>query len=431
MKNLLIASLLCLMFVPVNAGPAKKEDKKEAQPWASELGLKAFESEHYRLVTDEWPDLAREYLRVLEAEWPLLVAFFGKQPELKDGNRLVVNYLSTQELWQQKLKEDNVAIPFGAGGYYTPQTSAVYFYTQPTVYNTRQLMIHEAMHQFHYLACCNNKNPADNWYIEGIVEHFSRHHWNDQTLQLGAIPLVTLANYPKKALDIFSQEDYSLATMIDSSRQSSRPEQWALVRYLKTAEDGKHLKAWDKLRKKLDAGGTGKDYFRKYLGDPSKLQPKIHKWLEDQQEPFVYLWNEWDPRAVNEVVGWGTVTSGIASRTDIDTISASVTPPTEGDWMGGVLLDYVSNEDYTVGHVRSNGKYSITRMTKSGWRRLRSGSYEKSASGMFTVKAVRDLKGDVEYWINGTLAETIPVNGKRMGLCLEGCRLSFTDLKWE
>ncbi|MHC4840464.1 MAG: hypothetical protein ACYTDT_05805 [Planctomycetota bacterium] len=431
MRKLSVALLLLFVIAPVDAGSDNKKKPDEVAPSASKLGLKAYESEHYRLETDANKIIAQEYLNIMEAEWPQLVEFFEKKPQLAKNQKLVVNFLTTQQLWHKKLKEDGVGIPFGAGGYYTPQTSAVYFYRQPTVYNTRQLLIHEVMHQFHYLACCNNRKPADVWYIEGIVEHLSRHNWNGEMLELGAVPLVTLANYPKQALKLFKQEDYSLAGMVDSTRQSARPEQWALVHYLLTEQSGKYLSGWDKLRSKLDQHQKAGKWFRKFIGDPAKLQPKILKWLEEEQEPFVYLWNEWEARGFDEVTGWAKVTSGIATREDVDMVSCHVDVPKTGAWAGGILLDYVDNKDYTVGHIRSNGEYTISRMTINGWARMRSGKYNKAAGQKLKLKAKRIESGDVEYWVNDKLIETIPVNGKRMGFCLENCRLVFTGLDWQ
>ncbi|MEE9311714.1 MAG: hypothetical protein V3V10_04805 [Planctomycetota bacterium] len=440
MKNLTITlSLLLFLAVPVGADSAEdatKPEVKKTRASTSKLGLTAYESDHYRLETDADKSVADEYLKIVESEWPQLVEFFGKEPKLRKRQKLRIYYLTTQELWHAKFKEDGVGIPFGAGGYYTPKTSAVYFYRQPTVYNTRQLLIHEVMHQFHYLACCKNRSPKNTWYTEGIVEHLSRHNWNGETLEMGAVPLVTLADYPAKALQLFEHKDYSLADMVNNVRESARPEAWALVHYIYSAEEGRYLVGWNKFRSKMDAGSHAKDWFKRLVASPDGLQPKIKKWLKEEQEPFKYLWNEWEARGFDEVIGWAdNITAGIVCRENIDNISCTMSVPEKGDWAGGILLDYVNNKDYTVGHIRSNGNYTVSRMTQNGWAIMRTGKGMKAINGKIVLRAVRKKKtkkddGGVEYWVQGKLIETIPVNGKQMGYCLENGRLTFTGLDW-
>ena len=416
------AALVALLLV---WQPAVADEK----PRDSSLTLQFYESEHYRLQTDIDKSSAEEYLRVLEAAWPQYEEFFGAAPRLKKDEKLVVNFLKTGAEWETKLTEDGVAVPKGAGGYYWPGTRATYLFVQPTLYNTRQLLIHEAMHQFHYLARCKNVSPKDTWYIEGIVEDFSRHYWDGEKLTPAVVPFCSLANYPKAALEAFSDKDYDLAGMINGDRTSSRAEQWALVRFLREAEEGKYLKGWKLLATKLDGGQSARNVFKKIFGDPAKLQPGILEWLKTQQEPFVPVWNEWQGQSANAVTGTSNVTSACRARDDATELSAALQVP-QGDWKGGLLIGFEDAENYTVALLNSGGGFSVNQRINKGWNVLKRGNAPAAQDGEYHLKAVRE-GGKITFTVNETEIGSFELKGKKLGVCLENCTLRFTNIAWK
>lgn len=394
---------------------------------AQAAGLPAFTSEHYTLHTDAPEDVAREYSRVMELCWPKFEEFFGAAPKLKKGEKLAVYFTETQQGWLDQMKAHNVAIPVGAGGYYNPGNRTVYLWKQPTHYTSRQLLIHEIMHQFHYLACCNNVGPKDVWYIEGIVEQTSRHYWDGKNLTLGVIPFCSLEDYPRLALELFSRDDYDLHAMVTSARESTRPEQWALVRFLMLADEGKHAKNWAKLCKKLDSGQSAKNTFKSTIGDPKQLQPQIRDWLKTQQEPFVPVWNEWQGQGDDAVIGTSGVTSACRTRADATEIGATIVPP-EGTWKGGLLV-YESGDEYSVALLNSGGGFSINRRANNAWTVLASGT-APAHEGSYRLKAVRDGE-EVTISANDVVLARLPIQGSKLGVCLENCTLRFTDIQWK
>lgn len=418
-----IAALMVLLLAVEPAANAADEAPKD-----SSLALTYHATEHYRLGTDADAATVAEYKLVLEACWPLFEAFFGGAPRLKKDAKLDVFFLTTQAGWQTKMKEDGVGVPAGAGGYYNPGNKTVYLWKQPTLYTTRQLLIHEAMHQFHYLACCNNVGPKDVWYIEGIVEHMSRHYWDGKKLTLGVIPFCSLEDYPRLALEAFSHDGYDLNAMVNSARESTRPEQWALVRYLMLADEGKHAKNWAKLCKKLDGGQSAKNTFKSTIGDPNKLQPQIRKWLGTQQEPFVPVWNEWQGQGSNAVTGTSTVTSACRTRDDADQISATLTVP-DGSWKGGLLI-FESGESYTVALLNDGGGFSINQRANSAWTVLKTGQAPAAGEGRYRLSAVREAK-EVTISANDTVLARLPIAGSKLGVCLENCTLAFSSIEWK
>ncbi|MCC6466029.1 MAG: hypothetical protein IT463_11880 [Planctomycetes bacterium] len=390
--------------------------------------VRTVDSTHYRLVTDSPDDTAREYSTVLELAWPLMKEFFGGEPGLKKDERLRVSFMETQEGWHQQLRADGVEIPVGAGGYYWPGTRTVYLYRQPTLYNSRQLLLHEAMHQFHFIASCRNESPKDTWYIEGLVEHLSRHYWDGKNLTLGVIPTGTLENYPAKALDLMEAKDYRLGDMIDGARASARPEQWALVRYLALTDDARRQKAWQKLRKNLDAGQQARQCFRQCLGDPKELQPKIVEWLRTQQEPFVPVWNEWQGAGPDALWGTSAVTSAARLRADAKGITATMLVP-EGSYKGGLLLGYADNSEYTVMLLDHNGSFSVNRRNADQWKVLLTGrAPAPTAAGLRKLEAVRTATG-YALTVDGTPLGEVECPEGKLGVALENCTLRFTEVK--
>jgi len=395
-------------------------------PRDSAVALKYFETEHYRLGTDTDAARAEEYKLVLEACWPLFEEFFGAAPKLKKGERLDVFFLETQEGWQTKMKEDGVGVPVGAGGYYSPGNRTVYLWKQPTVYTSRQLLIHEVMHQFHYLACCNNVGPKDVWYIEGVVEHLSRHYWDGQKLTLGVVPFCSLEDYPRLALELFSRDDYDLGAMISGERASARPEQWALVRYLLLEGDAKQ---WHALRKKLDGGQEARNVFRKHFGDPAKLQPKIKDWLATQREPFVWVWNEWQGQGPNAVMGWAATSYSMCrSRENAASMAADVKIG-QGNWQGGVLAYIKDTTDYAFFMIDQAGAWIVTR-GGDAWSTMASGKVEPRAEGSYRLKAER-AGAALKLSIDGAEVASIELPESPMGVCLRNSTLHFAGIEWK
>lgn len=412
--------VLCLCVVPAGANEELQDE--------GGLKLAYFESEHYRLGTNIDEATSKEYSQVLEAMWPLLVEYFDDEPKLRKNERLTVYFLDSRESWRAKLNEDGVAIPVGAGGYYWPGNKCVYLFRQPTLYNSRQLLIHEAMHQFHFLAKCNNTGPKDEWYTEGLVEYLSRHYWDGEKLTLGVVPFCSLADYPKKALDLFDMADYDFAGMITSERASARPEQWALVRYLITEGD---KKKWAGLAKKLDGGQDARNNFKKYFGEADKLKPKVHEWLKTQQEPFIPVWNEWQGRGPDACMGTApTSYSMCRTRADADSIAADVLIPKEGNWQGGVLVYFDSTDDYAMFMINQSGDWLVTRGGKS-WSTSASGKVETPKSeGSYRLKAVRE--GDsIKLHIDNAEVGAVELPKSPMGICLRNCTLEFRKIEWK
>ncbi|KAA0213658.1 hypothetical protein EDM80_07750 [bacterium] len=399
-----------------------------AQPAAGKL--RSTETEHYLFQSDCEPAVHDEYARVIEAAWQPMKEFFGAEPRLKKGERLKVYFFEKEPDWAEQIRKDGAAVPSGAGGYYWPTSRSVYLWRQPTVYYSRQLLIHEVIHQFHFLARCNNTGPKDTWYTEGIAEYLSRHMWDGQTLTLGALPLISQENYAEQALQIFGEKDYDFKAFVFSERQSARPEQWAFVRYLHHAEKGAIKKKWEQIARRLDQGESSRNIFKSVFGDPKALGTKVHEWLKTEQEPFKPVFLEWEGVAPGVLKGWSGVTTLCRTSGDAASLSASLQVP-PGDWIGGLLLHFESTSDYTVALVKSSGTVSINRRVQESWKVLHSAAAPaRQSPDRLSLKAERGL-GGVTFTVDGVSFGPFDLPGRKLGLCLENCNLTFSDVTWK
>lgn len=413
-------SFLIALAASVSA-PTTATAQHKAGTDADSARMVTLTGDHYTLHSD-YPEAERkEALKVLEACWEPFEDFFGKAPRLKKDERLHIWLFLNQRDWGEKIASDGGGIPTGAGGYYWPTSKAVYLWKQPTLYNTRQLLIHEAAHQFHYLACCNNTNPKDTWYIEGIAESISRHHWDGEKLTLMTIPMVSLADFPRRASELMGADDYDFDAFLRSDRASTRPEQWAVVRYLYLKEP----KVWKRVAKKLDQGASAKKILR-YLGKPKKLLANIREWLKTQQEPWVYLWNEWQSISDDGLLGYSSVTCAAKLRAKTDYLSATVTP--EGErFKVGLLLHHTGGDDYTVAYVTDAGRFTVNRRADGGWTVLTKGDAPEATDGAFAM-AAEHRDGKVVWTVQGKELAALELPTEGLGVCLEGARARFTNL---
>lgn len=414
-RAVVVLLALALLTAPVRADDAPK--------------LTRHTSAHYVLWTNDTKAFAQEGLAALEAAWPQMGAFFGAVPKVDPEKPLAIYHLRERAHCQAVMASHGVPPGELKGGYYHPANKTVYLYRQPTHYNTRQLLLHEAMHQFHFLACCHNVGPKDKWYVEGVVEHLSRHTWDHETLRLGVLPTVSLADYPSAARKAFAKDDFDLAGMIASTRKSTRPEQWALVRYL-VASGEVSAKRWKRFRKAVDAGRQAGKVFKSSFGAPKRLLPKIRAWLATQHEPLVYLWNEWQGLGARAIEGWAGVSSAVAVRVPCTEVSCTIDPPDGTPWKAGLLLHHVDNSDYTFAFVTSGGLWVIRTRKEDAWVTVAGGALEAPLPTPFRVRATRDGAW-VAFFVEEHQVARVKLPAGRMGYALDNCSVRFHELAWK
>lgn len=388
------------------------------------------ETEHYRLVAETSPETASEYGRVLETAWPHLREFFGAEPELEKDERLSIVFCATRESFARRLLAAGIQPP-AAGGYYHLRSRTAFAWRQPTIYFTRCLLLHETIHQFHYLAKTDNRTGLAGWYAEGIAEFLSRHYLDGEKLTLGVVPMVTLEDSSRTALEALTGDDADLTKLL-TGRPLSRPAACALVRWAVTADGGKHRKRFERLAKKLDRGARNIDLLYRTYGKPAKLRAALVEFLEGSQEPWSQIFNEWEgtaPDAFRGTAGKGIV-SACRVKGDADRISAVLVVPEGRNWMAGLLLDHPGGKDYTTALLTSEGRVRVHRRRGGKWIRLLDSTLPVSDPGKTIRFEATRTEGKVRLKIEGKTIGAWELSGRALGLAIQGGVATFRDVKW-
>ncbi|MFT4974639.1 MAG: hypothetical protein ACI8S6_000522, partial [Myxococcota bacterium] len=153
------------------------------------------ETEHYRLYFEIDESEALQMARLAEAAFDAMVDYFDAEPTALP---LKAGWYTDFSAFQAAIVADGTTAP-DSGGYYWPGTQTAYMFTQPTVYYSRMLFLHELAHQFHFLARTGN-DGRDSWYVEGVAEYLSRHDWDGACIRLGRLPMLTWEDTPADAL---------------------------------------------------------------------------------------------------------------------------------------------------------------------------------------------------------------------------------------
>jgi len=395
-------------------------------------GPQVVESTHYRLHLEGTPERASEYSRLLEAAWPQWQAYFGKKPKLKKGDRLDVRFFKTREPWAAAIEKDGAKAP-DAGGYYWPPSRTAYLYQQPTDYYTRTLLLHEAGHQFHFLARTRNKQPSVGWYTEAVAEFLAAHEWDGAKLKLGVLPVISLNDYAGKALAAVKAEGFDLQKFVETAGHDQRPVGWALYRYLATGNKGKPLKKFKDFARKMDGGVPSLNIFKKCFGKPAVVQPQFLAWLEQEQEPWEQVFVEWQSVAEGRIRAAAAKNKVSICRLKQmpKVLNATLLVPPRGvSWLAGLLVHYTGKDDYTVMLLDWGGHIRVQTWTGKSWKILERGAGPGPGDdGNYKFQMFR--KGANVYVQMGLLSYgpwELPEGS--IGLAIQGCKVEFKDVTW-
>jgi len=390
------------------------------------------ETAHYRIEHFGARAEAEEAGRVLEAGWTAFQSHFKTKP--KSGkDKLRVRVLPDSAAFKAALEADGVPTP-DAGGYYHPENRTAYLFRQPTEYFSRVLLLHEAAHQFHYLARTRNKNPVAEWYREGIAEFLSWHHWDGETLEAAVLPLVSLKDYAAAALAEAKADDFDLEALVEGETAPSRAFAWTLVRYLATGRDGKPLRGYARFARKMDGGVKPTPLFWRTFGRPPAFEEAFVAWLEEEQQPWVQVFNEWQGLGPGRLRGFAEgVVSVCRLRGPVELLKATLEVPRERtNWRGGALLHYVGDDDYSIAILNLTGQLRITRRVGGRWRIMEQGEGPPpSKDGNYRFEVLR-RRGKVYLMFEGGLSYgPWELPGETLGLAIQNSDLRFRDLSWQ
>jgi hypothetical protein len=388
------------------------------------------ETEHYRLVSEGPRAEAEEFGRVLEAAYGGFAAYFKATPRLPKGEKLEVRFFETREAWERALQGIGAVPAAGAGGFYAEGTRTAYLYRQPTRLFTRALLLHETTHQFHFLARTRNVSPLAYWYKEGVAECLGWNDWDGTELTLGVLPQVALENYPAKALEEIRAPGFDVEAVVEGKVDGSRPVAWAIYRYLSTGNAGKPLKGFERLAERLDGGAKPSALFWRTFGQPAAYRKALLLWLEQEQQPFVPVFNEWEPVGPNRIHGFAGVVTCCRLQRKATTFHATIEPP-KPPWRAGGLLHYESNDDYALFLVDQGGYLRVMRRKGGTWQMLEEGEGPKpKGDGPLSFDVTADNDG-LRISFDGKDFGPYPLPSPAFGLALESSDVTFRDVAWK
>jgi hypothetical protein len=329
---------------------------------------------HYLVTAGMGEEDTVALAQVLEAAFDdLVVIFGGDQPE---ETPLVVHVYATQEQLEAGVPDMGA----GAGGYYDPATQIASMGVQPTPYYTRSLALHEAAHQFHFLARLGNTGSLLGWYMEALAVWAQIYDWDGEETTLGTLPLATLEDFAEQGLAHLLEME-SLGAMIDGSATWSYPLGRLLYRYL----DHGHPEGFASWRKAVDAdpwttGSTMLALFEEHIGPAESIHQELLAWGPTDQEPFQMFLSGWTHMDADEVLGdsggaWSEsfmVTTGDISSLevtlDIGEINEEIpaTPERSGTPGGeaGIVVGWVDMGAHVKATIDSTGHFLVLDSSK-------------------------------------------------------------------
>lgn len=355
-------------------------------------------TEHYDVHVERLnPD---EVGRLLEAFHQQLTEAYGTAPQ----GRLRVEIYADQAAYEKALKGD-VHEEVDSGGYYAPETKKAYLWVQPSEYYTRQLLLHECTHQFHFLAACGNKAPKAQWYVEGLAEYYGIHNWDGHTLKLGVAPEMTLEDYPERASTHFRDVfHHDLNAMVAGKVKTHWATSWALVHFLAHA----HGEQFHALAKKLDGGAEPMEAWREVFGgEPSAMTEEFERWMTKIRQPWKIAFIAWQQQG--ERFEGKSDTTAVALLKDRPTDLRVEIERGDDEVMPGFVFGYRSKEDYYGLQMMPRGAVRIVQRRDGHWL---PGTYlPVKLHGAINQLALR-RKGDVwTLYANDTELATIEVEG--------------------
>lgn len=368
---------------------------------------------HYDLYAETTEAEATELARLLEASSAAFAAWFERPPP---AERMKVRYYKDSAAWAAGLTADGIAVPTGSGGYYSPSTKTAYLFAQGNPYYSHVLAVHEATHQFHQLTRATSVTlPV--WYAEGHAEYLSRHDWDGQCVRLGVTSLLSWEDLPAKVKTI------DVGAIVGGTAVATRPEAWAIFRYLDTGAEKARFKAF---RDAFDAGKSPS--FADLVAPPASLSAPILAWLPTAQEPMKPIYTEWihvGPHAVN-VDTPGVFSLAVVKAPTVTHFEGKARVPATGKWSVGVVVSYTDPKNY-VGVVHdSDGTLSTFTATGSAiWAKV--GTAPKPTS--VEVFSVDFAAGRANVTFDGA-SVSVAAPTPRAGLAANDTATSFYDVSW-
>ena len=369
------------------------------------------ETLHYQIRSAGIP--AQQLGRMLEQLYLDLTRFFGAAPR----GRLELELYADAAQFKAALQDDGQ--PFlGGGGYYALGRRKAYLYVQPSEHFTRQLVLHEATHQFHFQVVAPRMHSGSGWYKEGLAEYFGMHTWDGKTLRTGVVPAISLEDYPAQALRLFDALAPELEAVIAGDKTTERPLYWALVHFIAN----RHPRQFAALRRQLHRAAAPAVAWRQCFGPLTpRFKSELRQWIAEHQQPWKSVWNVWQDRG-NALDGEST-TNGLAVLKNTPQSLTAEMDLLKGSLRAGLVFGYQSPDDFSALQIVADQQARIVRRAGGKWQRIKTYPAPAATNGRHIVSV--NCSDDVAILtVNGEELERLSAKGQ-VGLHVENCTVRF------
>lgn len=356
---------------------------------------------------------AVEAARMLDQLYDQMRLAFNQAPP----GRVPVYVFANRAGFEQAMAAEQIRPAAGVSGHFSVGSGKIYLHVQPSQYYTRQLILHEAAHQFHAACTPSKRLPEAFWYREGIAEYYGMHNWDGQRLATGVVPAISIEDYPQQALDWIDRQQGDLQTLVASAEECPRPVAWAWAHFLLNV----HARKFSVLRELLDRNQAPLPAWRKVFGsNPRAMAKDFRTWVVNHQQPWQNVWNAWQERGPS------------LEGSNLDGVALAVLKQTprrlrielqglQGSLRAGLVFGYRSPQDLYTAQIMDDGQFAIRRngQVLAGPTRVPVGTASSNvqmelthANGQVTVKL-----GDQQF-------PPLEAAGQ-VGLLTQGCRVRF------
>lgn len=390
---------MAAIFLTALASPHSRADDDTA-PAPRPASLK---TAHYDIYVENLD--VQDVGRMLEAYYPKLADFFGHAPP----GPLRVEVYANDSRFESALRHDHLD-RVEAGGFFSTETTKAYLWVQPSEYFTRQLILHECLHQFHYLAACSGKLTTLPLYGEGLAEHFAMHNWDGKNLSIGLVPAITLEDYPEKSLDHFRAGlNRDLEGMLMGRVHATHSDSWAVVHYL-MGQYPENFRKWaDALNRHAEPAAAWEQGFGKF--DPA-MTADFESWLQKQQQPWHIQSIAWQQR--------GDAIEGKASDNRVSVALLKQTPrklsvridPGGKPFLAGLVFGDTSPHDYWLVQLNSKGGIELLQLSQGKWHSHAHWALPPAKDGAAPTLSLAITEKSVELRANGELLRSVEATGQ-------------------
>ncbi|MDZ7814498.1 MAG: DUF1570 domain-containing protein [Planctomycetota bacterium] len=432
MPRRILPILLMLLFFAVSVSPA------ESVPDFTE-----YTSGHYQLRTDLGKEFADDGLAALEAAYETEKDFYGAQPRLKRGNKLVVNCFSTKEKVNAYMAA-NGGGSVSKGGIYLYATREANLFRQPTDAYTRHLLVHECAHQFLHNSVCRNDGSVPSWLDEGLAEYFGSHVWDFKELSVGRTDIVRLNSNNK--LRIFKEHladpNWKFAHIFSDNWTNNYPDSFGVVHFLISHKSysRRFMKFVKLIKGRGDTGNPqagGRRAFKSIYGhEPHKMEEALREFYGDIVPRWEVVWNQWDGGG-KRIRGFSDVTGLLVSTTELKEGSRQ---SCKLDFIGGrqskagFVVGYEDTDNFTEIMLVKDERVKVVYRRAGKWVTGPSAELPAGAKGggppTITLNLLAD--GRTEIGVNGAevLATKLECGtvGSRWGLFVDATHCDFVEM---